>query len=83
MADEKKAISNDEILSEIKAIFKTNDVTILTKDEIDTLRSMIKIYNALRGVGMVGTWLRTVGITLAAILALWQLFRTIMQSPKP
>jgi len=81
--DEKKTVSNEQMLEELKQIFHKNDVTILTKDEIDTLKSMIKVYNALRGVGMVGTWLRTVGITLAAVLALWQLFKTLIQSPKP
>lgn len=80
---QKESISNEQILDEIKQIFKKNDVTILTKEEIDTLRSMMRVYNALRGVGMVGTWLRTVGITLAAILALWQLFKTLIQNPKP
>lgn len=83
MPEGKQDISNEVILEEIGQIFKKNDVTILTKEEIETLRSMMRVYNALRGVGMVGTWLRTVGITLAAILALWQLFKTLIQAPKP
>ena len=66
-------MTEEELTTKLKALLPEREIGSLTSDELSTIRAMIKIYNNLRGVGVVGGWLRSLAIWLAAMAGIWAL----------
>lgn len=68
MTNSTKDESEAEVLQRLAEMLKGGEATIFTKEEVEMLRKMIKVYQGLLALGWTGTFLRKVILIVVTIV---------------